>query len=164
MVSLGIVRLFKQHLDVPLYGYIFPYMSTRVKFIMSNTHIKLGSRIRKILEDSSVSQRELARRLGVGPNQVSRWVLGTVAPTYTVLNDILKICRKTTEAGWLLSGKGESENHHGDDSSNETEEAKMKQLLEAKDKIIQLLERENKLLKEELELKKPTPLTRRKQG
>lgn len=133
---------------------------------MSNPHIKLGDRIRKILEDSSISQRELARRLGVGPNQVSRWILGTVAPTYTVLNDILKICRKTTEAGWLLSGKGEGKTNsqHEDDSNNETEQTKMKQLLEAKDKIIQLLERENQTLKEELDKAKPTPLTRRKQG
>ena len=71
----------------------------------NNPHEKLGDRIRKILSESSISQRELARRLHVGPNQVSRWVLGTVAPTYTVLNDILKFCRKPEQAGWLLTGK-----------------------------------------------------------
>ena len=76
---------------------------------MSNTdkpHAKLGDRIRRLLDDSNISQRELARRLDVGPNQVSRWILGGVAPTYTVLSDILKICRSPLEAGWLLTGKG----------------------------------------------------------
>jgi len=69
-------------------------------------HIKLGDRIRKLLDESGITQRELARRLDVGPNQVSRWILGGVAPTYTVLNDILKICRKFHSASWLLTGKG----------------------------------------------------------
>ena len=116
--------------------------------VSSNPHSKLGDRIRKLLDDSSVSQRELARRLKVGPNQVSRWVLGTVAPTYTVLNDILKTCRKQHEAGWLLTGKATSKT--AQDGTTTTpisnvnlsdEEADMiqRELLDAKNKIIELL-------------------------
>jgi|TARA_B110000438_G_scaffold31065_1_gene30573 transcriptional regulator with XRE-family HTH domain len=80
-------------------------------------HVALGSRIRKILDDSAISQRELSRKLKVGPNQVSRWVLGAVAPTYTVINEILKICRKQHLTNWVLTGKGESSSLNSDTPS-----------------------------------------------
>ena len=69
-------------------------------------HAALGERIRTLLDEAGISQRELARKLKVGPNQVSRWVLGAVAPTYTVLSDMLKLCRQPHQGTWLLTGKG----------------------------------------------------------
>lgn len=139
---------------------------------MSNPHCKLGDRIRRLLDDSAISQRELARRLGVGPNQVSRWVLGTVAPTYTVLNDILKTCRKTSEAGWLLTGKGSQEqcrtpelpedNAQSINTTTEEEaEVLQKELLQAKNEIIELL-KINASLREQLASGKDAPLMKSK--
>lgn len=121
---------------------------------MSNPHSKLGDRIRKLLEDSGVSQRELSRRLKVGPNQVSRWVLGSVAPTYTVMHDILKTCRKLSEAGWLLTGKGSQPAtdkllppNQSIQNTDEEYEMIQRELLDAKNEIIMLL-KENSLLKD----------------
>lgn len=110
-------------------------------------HEKLGDRIRKLLDNSNISQRELARRLDVGPNQVSRWILGGVAPTYTVLNDILKICRSPLEAGWLLTGKegkkqtASSSQSEGSTLKTEEEQEAMKDLIiSLQSKVITLKE------------------------
>ena len=83
-------------------------------------HNKLGTRIRKMLDEAGISQRELARKLNVGPNQVSRWVIGAVAPTYTVLSDILKLCRQPHQGTWLLTGreKSSTEVHAGNTADN----------------------------------------------
>ena len=139
-------------------------------------HHKLGDRIRKLLDDSQISQRELARKLKVGPNQVSRWVLGNVAPTYTVLNDIIKLSRQPHLSGWLLSGKGtmeqkqdiSSEEYTADQLSKHEKEMEM-----LKDKLIAVMEEKDELRKEVAELKamlaeqvsaKSKPLARKKMG
>ena len=126
-------------------------------------HSKLGERIRTLLGDSGISQRELARRLDVGPNQVSRWILGGVAPTYTVLNDILKICRKKHQAGWLLTGNTSQD--RTDEAiatlNDEDSELMQRELIEAKNEIIELL-KANAILKEQLNLGKQRPLQKEK--
>ena len=102
-------------------------------------HVKLGDRIRKLLDESNISQRELARRLDVGPNQVSRWIVGGVAPTYTVLNDILKICRKFHSASWLLTGKGSMDQKNPISTGNtENSNFSEEELERMKDLIISL--------------------------
>jgi len=99
---------------------------------------KLGERIRRLLEESDISQRELARRLNVGPNQVSRWVLGNVSPSYAVLNSILKVCRKPQMGQWLLTGK-DSMSHGIKPTPEKEEDAMLKDdLLIAQKKIISL--------------------------
>ena len=133
---------------------------------MSNPHSKLGDRIRKLIEDAGVSQRELARKLKVGPNQVSRWVLGSVAPTYTVLHDILKICKQPQESGWLLTGSfykqevseaSEVNNNTGEPTVTERDEEEMiyqKKYEILMEKHIAMME-ENSILKEKLIKKAP---------
>lgn len=146
----------------------FLFLVKAYVLMVSKQHLKLGDRIRKIIEDSSVSQRELARRLGVGPNQVSRWVLGTVAPTYTVLNDILKICRKTQEAGWLLSGKGEGEStNKNQHDGNTNDEAETEEEMIYRKKYEALMEKHIAMMEEISSLKdslleKPQPLFTKK--
>ncbi len=139
-------------------------------------HKKLGDRIRKLLDDSQISQRELARKLKVGPNQVSRWVLGNVAPTYTVLNDIIKLSRQPHLSGWLLSGKGTMEQKQGISSEEYTADQLSKHEKEMemlKDKLIAVMEEKDELRKEVAELKamlaeqvlaKSKPLARKKMG
>ncbi len=122
-------------------------------------HQKLGERIRTLLSDSDISQRELARRLDVGPNQVSRWILGGVAPTYTALNELLKVCRKQHQAGWLLTGKSSQDKSDATTTLNDEEAERMqRELIEAKNEKISLL-KANALLKEQLNLGKQTPLS-----
>ena len=131
---------------------------------MSKPHQALGDRLRRLIDDSGISQRELARKLKVGPNQVSRWVVGAVAPTYTVLNDILKLCRKQHEAGWLLTGKSPKigtekdlqSYHHEDiistsDNIRGEEEDSLRELIETLKAFNQHLQDENAQLKQQLD-------------
>ena len=140
-------------------------------------HVALGQRIREILDDTGISQRELSRKLKVGPNQVSRWVLGAVAPTYTVINDILKICRKQHLTNWVLTGEGKSD-RTGQTSDVETQsilnsnnredelyyrnlyEDELRSNKELQERIIQLLD-ENIYLKDSF-TKKPSSLESQK--
>jgi transcriptional regulator with XRE-family HTH domain len=162
-----------------LYVYIVPKYVDKSRVMKEKApHHKLGDRIRKLLDDSKISQRELARKLKVGPNQVSRWVLGNVAPTYTVLNDIIKLSRQPHLSGWLLSGKGEGTMEQKQDISSEEYTADQlskheKEMEMLKDKLIAVMEEKDELRKEVAELKamlaeqvlaKSKPLARKKMG
>jgi len=78
------------------------------------SQIKLGDRLRRVIEIHDTSQRGLAKLMEVGPNQVSRWISGAVAPSSIVMSDIICILRvKPDTAYWLITGKGKKPAHRG---------------------------------------------------
>lgn len=61
---------------------------------------ELGERIRSARIRSGLSQRELARRLGVSPGAVGQWELGVHSPSRSRLSVLAKTLRVQVE--WLL--------------------------------------------------------------
>ena len=79
-----------------------------------NPHKKLGNRIKKILDMSGELQKDIAKKSGCQPTEISRWVRGEVAPSYGKLVAIARACKlKDLEIGWLFDGKGISPSYIG---------------------------------------------------
>ena len=137
-----------------------------------NTHKKLGNRIKHAISLTGELNKNIAKKAGCQPTELSRWIRGEAAPTYNKLASIARACKLSgDQISWLFDGKGNAPDYSGnkkeeifhtkaDDlnqkssSQNPTplEERKDMDLLSAKDEIIKGLNSQINLLLEKISL------------
>lgn len=65
---------------------------------MGEIMVEIGSQLRYFRQKEKMSQKQLANRLHVTPQTVSKWELDKSAPDYDQLIALSKIFRKSTDA------------------------------------------------------------------
>jgi len=159
---------------------------------VKNPHKKLGNRIKHVLDMTNDLQKNIAKKAGCQPTEISRWVRGEVAPSYHKLAGIARACKlEGQEVGWLFDGKGIAPDYPGykeevvavDEDKSEGEDSplisinplnkdeQMRELLKSKDETIAGLKETIVLLKEkitffekELQLVKKQPRLKKNSG
>jgi transcriptional regulator with XRE-family HTH domain len=58
---------------------------------------RIGQKIEALLQKKEWSQRDLARRLGVQPPNVNRWIKGHIAPSAASLQKLSAVLRVPIE-------------------------------------------------------------------
>lgn len=71
----------------------------------SNTWMQLGLRLSNCRQDRNMTQEELAGRLGITPQAVSKWERGQSLPDISMLSDLATLLN--VSADWLLGIRGE---------------------------------------------------------
>ncbi len=63
-----------------------------------------GDRLQQVLDETGMSQSDLARKMKVNQPQINHWTAGRQTPSY---HNIVKILRAipTLDAHWLLTGE-----------------------------------------------------------
>ncbi len=73
----------------------------------------VGNRIKKLLEQYNMTQRQFAEKVGVQETAVSHYIKGDRRPRGAILLNIANVLNTTTD--YLLSGKCEGSNNASDE-------------------------------------------------
>lgn len=69
----------------------------------ANEWMQMGSRVSNCRQNRNMTQEEMARRLGVTPQAVSKWERGMSIPDVSMLLDLARLLRVSTD--WLLGAE-----------------------------------------------------------